>query len=62
MKEDPLVEAVEEIIKCPYGSWDVFGNWCPNPILKMTPQEQSDHNHKCGFSDEDHPECPIEFI
>jgi hypothetical protein len=30
----------------PWGSWDLSGNWHPNPLLKMSEDEQREQNIK----------------
>jgi|GEM_PF-4656090 hypothetical protein len=34
---------------CPLGSFGLNGIWSPNPHLKMTAEEQREHNIRHGF-------------
>ena len=36
-------------ITCPWGYWDIRGNWYPNTKLKMSADEQYKANVKNGY-------------
>lgn len=45
----------------PLGSWDMqTGAWQPNQLLKMTPDEQVEHNVQNGFNPFGFPNDPID--
>ena len=44
-----MTELKDKTVRVPWGSWDLKGRWVPNPLLKMSPQEQAKRNRLNGF-------------
>ncbi len=38
-------------LKIPWGGWDIYGNWEPNPRLMMSTAEQYKQNVENGYID-----------
>lgn len=49
-----------EVIKIPWGCWDMNGTWYPNLNLSMSPEEQYRQNLKNGYAGthRNHPKKP----